>query len=363
MPWDPKPAPPEPAQPAHSAPAPNGLPSSSYTTYDTPPSSAAANGGPRIKQEPGTEPQYNGYSNGYPQNTGPTQGGLARAQHLVQQQYGPSANASLTAMQRAGGLALPGQQQQQAKPQGLHLPGGQMSPTAQQQYASQQQQAMQQAQAQQRAQQQMQQQQNQPRVKVENESPQMPQGAFPPASMPTYSQTDGADDAQEQWQTMLAQRRALHAQHGQHADHMMRDHALQVSAELQSGLMMPLNELPSHKRKRAIPAIASLSNVASSSKIPSIPQLDGDVDDEDVKPEIKEEDDDENAINSDLDDSEDDDKGPLGEDDDDNVDTILCTYDKVQRVKNKWKCTSKDGVMSVGGKEWVFHKGTGEFEW
>lgn len=45
------------------------------------------------------------------------------------------------------------------------------------------------------------------------------------------------------------------------------------------------------------------------------------------------------------------------------MDNILCTYDKVQRVKNKWKCTLKDGVMSVGGKEWVFHKGMGEFEW
>jgi len=38
-------------------------------------------------------------------------------------------------------------------------------------------------------------------------------------------------------------------------------------------------------------------------------------------------------------------------------------YDKVQRVKNKWKCTLKDGVLLVNGKEYVFHKATGEYEW
>ena len=38
-------------------------------------------------------------------------------------------------------------------------------------------------------------------------------------------------------------------------------------------------------------------------------------------------------------------------------------YDKVQRVKNKWKCTLKDGVLNANGKEWLFHKGNGEFEW
>ena len=86
--------------------------------------------------------------------------------------------------------------------------------------------------------------------------------------------------------------------------------------------------------------------------MPKIAQMDGDADD----------DEDEDAINSDLDDPEDE-TNQINDDDDDNGDTILCTYDKVQRVKNKWKCTLKDGVMKVGQKEWVFHKGTGEFEW
>ena len=73
-------------------------------------------------------------------------------------------------------------------------------------------------------------------------------------------------------------------------------------------------------------------------------------------------DEDEDAINSDLDDPEDE-TNQINDDDDDNGDTILCTYDKVQRVKNKWKCTLKDGVLNANGKEWLFHKGNGEFEW
>ena len=137
---------------------------------------------------------------------------------------------------------------------------------------------------------------------------------------------------------------------------------MQQSLELQSGLMLPLDEQMSRKRqKRKHRAPASTTNTASSSAR-TIPQLDGDFDEDEAKPDIKDEDE-ENAINSDLDDSDDDAQGPMGEDDDDFGDQILCTYDKVQRVKNKWKCTLKDGVMSVAGKEWVFHKATGEFEW
>jgi transcription initiation factor TFIIA large subunit len=30
---------------------------------------------------------------------------------------------------------------------------------------------------------------------------------------------------------------------------------------------------------------------------------------------------------------------------------------------NNRKCTLKDGVLTVNGKEYVFHKAAGEFEW
>ncbi|AEO70264.1 0cb395f9-9580-4b99-a663-8f50a5716b7b [Thermothielavioides terrestris] len=75
-----------------------------------------------------------------------------------------------------------------------------------------------------------------------------------------------------------------------------------------------------------------------------------------------EEDEDKDAINSDLDDS-DEDKDDEEDDDESMGHMMLCMYDKVQRVKNKWKCILKDGVLTVNGKEYVFHKATGEYEW
>ncbi|KAF2483778.1 transcription factor IIA, alpha/beta subunit [Neohortaea acidophila] len=359
MPWDPKAQPAPALPPSLPTPTANGVPPSSYPAYDTPSSTATATNGARVKTEGAAESPYNGHPNGYSQDTGPTQGGLARAQHLVQQQYGPNASASLSAMQRAGGgLALPGQQQQSGKPQGLHLPGGTSSPGTPQ-FTLQQQQAMMRHQQQMMQQQQQQQQQNQPRIKVENDSPQLAQGAFPQqAAQPNYSQTDGADDdAHTQWQTLLAERRAISAEQRNEADRQIRDQVMQHSSELQSGLMVPLDEQPSSKKRKLQTKRPTISASA-----PSIPQLDGVDDDEDDK-DIKDEDD-ENAINSDLDDSDEEGQGDLGEEDDETGENqILCTYDKVQRVKNKWKCVLKDGVMSSGGKEWVFHKGNGEFEW
>ena len=346
MPWDPKPVPQSAAAPpAHPSNATN-LPSSSYSTYDT--ATGNAGNGVRVKAESGSEHQYNGYA---PQ--GP-QGGIARAQQLVQQQYGSTANASINAMQRGGGgLALPGQQQPHARPQGLQLPG--QTQQNQQQALQQQQAAMQRQQQQQQL---YHQQQQQPRIKMENNSPQLAQGSL----QPNYSQTDGSDDALEQWQTLLAERRAITAERRQQADRMMHDHILQHSAELQSGLMLPLDELPSSKRQRRAQAAASSSNSKQARR--DIPQMDGavDKDEDDEKVDVKDEDD-ENAINSDLDDPDEEGPNGMGDEDDDKIDSILCTYDKVQRVKNKWKCTLKDGVMKVGPREWVFHKGTGEFEW
>ena len=299
-----------------------------------------ANGNTRIKAEPGTE-QYN-VQHGYQER-----GGIHRAQQLAQQ-YQQANGVSVP----RGPLALPGQQ---ARPQGLQMPnqqtGSQMQ--QQQQYSAQYQHNM-------RQQQQLQQQQAQPRIKVENDSPLVDQNGFQqPARQPNpaYVQTDGADDGLEEWQAMLAERRAMHAAHGQRADRMMRNQVLQMSSTLQSGLMVPLDQQPKRGTQKSRTSTRSIAPAG-----PSIPQLDGDADDDDEKPEIKDEDD-ENAINSDLDDSDEEGQGQIGDDDDDGGDTILCTYDKVQRVKNKWKCVLKDGVLSTGGKEYVFHKGSGEFEW
>lgn len=111
------------------------------------------------------------------------------------------------------------------------------------------------------------------------------------------------------------------------------------------GLMLPLQQASKAQkqqkrdRKRKVAAAAASSSDATATpaqpRAPSsIAQLDGidDGDDEDVKADIL---DDEDAINSDLDDPEDE-----REDDDDDDDVMgpimLCVYDKVQRVKNKW---------------------------
>ncbi|KAJ1916805.1 transcription factor IIA subunit alpha, partial [Mycoemilia scoparia] len=63
-------------------------------------------------------------------------------------------------------------------------------------------------------------------------------------------------------------------------------------------------------------------------------------------------------IGSDLDDSDGDD----GEaDDTDHI--VLCQYDKVTRTKNRWKCILKDGIILVNGRDFLFFKATGDFEW
>jgi transcription initiation factor TFIIA large subunit len=353
MPWDPKPvqAPPQSAPQAAASVPPssvaNGLPSSNYSY------AGRQNGDPRIK----TEPDYQ--SNGYAQPPSSTsqQGGQARAQQLIQE-YATQNAGTIQAnnLQNRGQLALPGQQ---APRTALQLPGQGQPHPSQQQYNQRPDQMMPGSMQHQQAQ--LQQQQSQPRIKVENESPQLGRGGFQQQqrSHPQYAQTDGADDGLEEWQFMLAQRRAAHAQHADEADRLVHDRVMQLSANLQSGLMVPLDEQPDRNVSKKRRTVAPRSGASDAG--PSVPQLDGDFDEEEEKPEIKNEDAD--AINSDLDDSDDEGAGDINDDEDEMGDSILCTYDKVQRVKNKWKCTLKDGVMSVKGREYVFHKGMGEFEW
>jgi len=56
----------------------------------------------------------------------------------------------------------------------------------------------------------------------------------------------------------------------------------------------------------------------------------------------------------------------LGDVDDlkDNIpNLILAQFDKVTRSKSKWKCVMKDGVMNLNGKDYIFNKASGEFQW
>lgn len=65
--------------------------------------------------------------------------------------------------------------------------------------------------------------------------------------------------------------------------------------------------------------------------------------------------DDEDTLDSDLDDE--DDAEPETEH------LVLCQFEKVTRIKNKRKCNLKDGIMHLHGRDSVFHKATGEFDW
>lgn len=92
-------------------------------------------------------------------------------------------------------------------------------------------------------------------------------------------------------------------------------------------------------------------------------QVDGEFDDDDDDDE-----DDENLfndsddINLDLDDDLESDKSD-DEDNEQDGHIMLCLYDKVQRIKNKWKCSLKEGIASINGKDYTFQKATGESEW
>ncbi|KAJ2864114.1 transcription factor IIA subunit alpha [Coemansia aciculifera] len=69
----------------------------------------------------------------------------------------------------------------------------------------------------------------------------------------------------------------------------------------------------------------------------------------------------EDAINSDLDDTDEEDDIENNNEESDHV--VLCQYEKVTRSKNKWKCVLRDGIMLINGRDYLFQKATGEFEW
>lgn len=42
---------------------------------------------------------------------------------------------------------------------------------------------------------------------------------------------------------------------------------------------------------------------------------------------------------------------------------IICQYEKIARTKNKYRATLKDGIMSLNGKEYMFQRAAGEYDW
>jgi transcription initiation factor TFIIA large subunit len=127
-------------------------------------------------------------------------------------------------------------------------------------------------------------------------------------------------------------------------DRMVRQKIEAMSHSIEGGgLMLPLKELPLKERhsdagrkrlktndSRAVTPVHGFM----ASRTPTA-NLQYDVVGDDNGEKVRDEELDEDAINSELDDS--DDGGNEEEDDDDSMGNImLCMYDKVQRVKNKW---------------------------
>jgi transcription initiation factor TFIIA large subunit len=271
----------------------------------------------------------NGVYAGYDQNANLAQ---QRAQALVQQR-----------MQQSGlqqpSMNFPNLSQQAQHPQ-MPMQGQQrmMAPHQQQQQQQQHQHQHQQQQ------QQQQQQQHQQQQRLSQQVPQQIPQQRPPPQGNVYGQTDGTSDALADWNALKAARAAaLQDEAGRlAADDFMRARVDAMAMRQDSGLMVPLGSMPKGKKRRAAVRVLQAEDAEASSSAPGPARFDGD-------DEVKEEDP-EDAINSDLDDP-DDDLNDGDNSDDDMVDYMLCTYDKVQRVKNKWKCTLKDGILTTNKKE------------
>ncbi|KAI9876060.1 MAG: hypothetical protein M1830_010033, partial [Pleopsidium flavum] len=318
FPWDPAPPPTivnTPTLPSNAA-RPQSVPS---------PSSGPPPIGVRVKMEPGYDNPLSSlpHATVVHASTTNSQAAQQRAAALMAQKYGAQADPQIAQLQ--AGIALPGQQ----RPQGLQMPIAQNKDLMKQQNLQQLQQAQ--------------------RANIES------------------AQFDGAADTHNEDWNAVAVRRLADGNGEQigrmHADRTIRMQIERLGQRMEGGgLMVPLEDRPhtreKKKRKAVAPAQApvptSTPTAGHSSSLTALKlaQYDGvDESDEDDKTGIKH-DSDEDAINSDLDDPNDN-VGEEEEDDEGAGQTMLCTYDKVQRVKNKWKCTLKDGVLTTNGKEFV----------
>lgn len=68
-------------------------------------------------------------------------------------------------------------------------------------------------------------------------------------------------------------------------------------------------------------------------------------------------------VGSELDDSDDDYLISEGEEDGPDENLMLCLYDKVTRTKARWKCSLKDGIVTINRKDFTFQKSQVEAEW
>ena len=312
FPWDPKPEP----QPTVNAPT---VPSNAgnYQPMAAPaqafPPPQAQSNVPRIKTEPGLESPTTQAPFQTPVITNPnaTTAQQRAAQHL-QANYGQRAAASINAIQ--GNVPQPPQGTQQAM---------QQQQQQQQSYSQQQMTQMQQhSQAQTMSTQRPPMTPDQYRQAM---AASMQQRLQNQSNNVGSAQTDGAgEDVVESFGVV---KRGDEPMGRIEIDGLIREKIVAMGKSMEGGgLMLPLKQAthPQARRRK----VTRQTGIGKA-------QHDGVDSDEDDKDGVKDEDLDEDAINSDLDDPED---GLNDEEDDDEVmgHIMLCMYDKVQRVKNKW---------------------------
>lgn len=329
FPWDPKP------EPMVNPPT---LPSNAGNYQ----SSSGSNPAGRVKLEPVENSALVGMSQ--PQYQAPltlpasATTAQQRAALNLQATYGERATASINAIQ--GNVA---QQPQNLQQQQQHNMQRMQQPTNQQQQMHQMQMPQQP--------QQMPQSQQVPQQRAQNATSQRPpmtqdqyrqamasqtaqQQRFQNQNGVNGAQTDGAGDKMVEADGVIKQFDANGKEVSMgrvEIDHMIRQQIQSMGQSMEGGgLMIPLHKAVKPDQGRIRKTKAPKSHAS---------QLDGQGsdDDEDTKTGILEkyEDPDEDAINSDLDDPDD---GLNDEEDDDEGmgHIMLCMYDKVQRVKNKW---------------------------
>ena len=282
-----------------NVPRPNGL-----SLPGGPVASVPSNGEPRIKTEPGLEEKPN-FGPNY-ENHDATR----RAMAQLQQKYGAEAKVQIN--QLASQINHTGQGRGQPYP-----PRPNMTPEQQREHQAEYQRRQHAAAYQ-----------------------QMQRNQYPNGNT---TQNDGGAE----WTGYVNDQRKRAQESGHEADQTIRHQVDQMKRTMEGGgVLQPLSE-----QGASVPVKRRKIEGSDGSEAARVPQVDG-PDDEDGKANVKDElfEDDEDAINSDLDDPDD---NEIEEEPEDGKPTqvMLCTYDKVQRVKNKWKCTLRDGVLNSGGKE------------
>lgn len=279
-----------------------------------------------------------------------------RAAQALSQKYAHTAQSQIAQLQAQGDSkhSQPQSTGQPSRPVGapgnVQLPTPQNSEQARREYAE--------RQRQQQAQQ------------LRNMQAQSQQRQQAPTQQPTQRPTPlGAAqmDGAAEWDAYVTKRR-LAAADSHKVDATLRQQLEETSSSMEGGgFMAPLAQGSTSRRSHHPPQPTHCPSFTTSTSNALIAaQVDGptsndfdDIHDRKHKGDPSssgmnsgDEEEDVDAITSDLDDP--DDNNIVGEEEEEeNGQIMVCTYDKVARVKNKWKCTLKDGVLTTGGKEYV----------